>query len=84
MPNPHLIIEKLNNGGLVEAATFPSAVQAHKLIYECINHYNLETKQIMLPNDNILLSIDRETIVSFLCIPEKEEFSNLSFSIVMT
>lgn len=77
-------MEKLRESGLVEAATFPMAVQAPELIYECIAHYNPETKQIVLPNDNILLSIDRETIVNCLRIPEREEFSNLSFSIAVT
>jgi hypothetical protein len=70
IPNPHPITEKLRDSGLVEAAVFPSTVQAPELINECITHYNPETKQIVLPNDDVLLSIDWETIVSFLRIPE--------------
>lgn len=84
MPNPHPITEKLKKSGLVEDSVFLFVVQAPKLIYECIAHYNLKTKQIMLQNDNMLLSIDQEAIVSCLCIPQKEEVSNLSFSIAMT
>ena len=44
----HLITHKLKESGLVEAAGFPMAVQAPKLVKECIERYNLETKQILL------------------------------------
>lgn len=42
----HPITEKLRGSGLVEAAGFPIIVQALELIIQCINHYNLKTKQI--------------------------------------
>ena len=41
----HPITEKLRGSGLVEAARFPVVVQVLKLIVECINLYNLNTKQ---------------------------------------
>ena len=40
----HPITKKLRDIGLVEVAGFPVAVQAPELIYECINHYNLDTQ----------------------------------------
>lgn len=43
-PNPHLVMEKLRDCGLVEAAAYPTTVQVPELIYECIAHYNLEMK----------------------------------------
>ena len=46
----HPITQKLKGSGLVEAASFHVAVQAPELILECINHYNTDTKQILLPN----------------------------------
>lgn len=59
-------MEKLQDIGLVEATCFPIVVQAPELNYDCITHYNPDTKKIMLPNENVLLSIDQETIISFL------------------
>lgn len=65
----HPITEKLRVSGLVEVAGFPIAVQAPELIVECINHYNLDTKQILLPNQTVLISIDHQAIVNCLPIP---------------
>lgn len=56
----HPIMEKLRGCGIVEV------VQAPKLISECINHYNLDTRQIVLPDDIVLISIDRKTMVNWL------------------
>ena len=60
------ITKKLRGSGLVEAIGFPVAVQAPELIYECINHYNLNTRQILLPDHTVLISIDRKTMVNCL------------------
>ena len=62
---------------MVEVAGFLVAVQSQELIYECIHHYNLETKKIVLPDDTILILIDRKIVVNCLCVPEKEEFFDL-------
>ena len=40
----HHITKKLWGRGLVEVASFLMAVQAPDLIYESINHYNLDTR----------------------------------------
>ena len=62
----HPITEKLLGSGLVEAVGFPVAMQAPELILECINHYNPDTKQILLPDQTVLISIDRQAIVNCL------------------
>ena len=62
----HPITEKLRGSGLVEAAGFPVAVQAPELIVECINHYNPDTKQILLPDQSVLISVDRQVVVNYL------------------
>ena len=62
---------------MVEAAGFPVAIQAPKLIYECINHYDPDTKQITLPDSTMLISIDRQMVVNYFRVPERDEFSNL-------
>ena len=55
----HPIMEKLQGSRLVEAARFLVEVQDPKLILECINHYKLDTKKILLPYQIVLISIDR-------------------------
>lgn len=60
--NAHPIIDKLWGKGLVEAIGSPIVMQGLELISECIAHYNLDTKKILLLNDNVLLSIDWEMI----------------------
>ncbi len=62
----HPIMEKLRGIGLVEAAGFLVAVQAPKLILGCINYYNSDTKQILLPDQTVLISIDRQVVVNCL------------------
>ena len=54
----HPITEKLRGSRLVEVVGFLVVVQALKLILECINHYNPNTKQILLPDQMVLISID--------------------------
>ena len=73
----HPIIEKLRASGLVEAVGFPIVLQALELILECINHENLDKKQILLPDQTVLISIDRQAVVNYLQISEREEFSDL-------
>ena len=73
----HPITEKLHGSGLVKASGFPITVQAPELIVECINHYNPNTKKILLPDQIILISVDRKAVVNCLQIPECEEFSTL-------
>ena len=80
----HPIIERLKGSGLVEAAKFPVAVQAPELILECINHYNPDTKQILLPDQSVLISIDRKAVVNCLRILEREEFSDLTMGGAMS
>ena len=80
----HPIMEKLQGIGLLEAVGFPIVVQAVELILECINHYNSDTKHILLPNQIVLISIDRQAVVNFLWILEREEFSDLTMGGAMS
>ena len=68
----------------MEAAGFLVAVQAPELILECINHYNPDTKQILLPDKIVLISIDRQAVVNCLWILEREEFSDLTMGGAMS
>ena len=73
----HPIMEKLRDSGLVEADMFPVAVQAPEVIYECMNHYNLDTQQIIMSDSTVLISINRQTVVNCFRVPERDEFLNL-------
>lgn len=44
------ITQKLKDSGLVEDARFPIAVQAPNLVRECIEKYNVVTKEILFPD----------------------------------
>lgn len=76
----HPITQKLKQSGLVEAVTFPMDVQAPELVRECIKRYNLETKQILLPDQSILLSINKALMQSAFGIPVKEEYCDIDVS----
>ena len=54
------------------------------MIIECINHYNLDTKKILLPDQMVLISIDRKEVVNCLRILEREEFSELTIGGAMS
>ena len=56
------------------------AMQAPELVKECIERYNLETKQILLPDQSILLSVNKELMQFAFRIPVKEEYSDIDFS----
>ena len=55
---------------MVKATSFLVAVQALELIYECIHHYNLETKQIVLLDDTVLILIDQQMVVNCIHVPK--------------
>ena len=80
----HPIMEKLRQSGLVEVVGFPIAVQASELILECINHYNPDTKKILLPDQIVLILIDCQVVVNCLWILGWEEFSNLTMGGAMS
>ena len=80
----HPIIEKLQGCGLVELVDFLVVVQALELIYECMNRYNMDTRQIVFSNDTLLIFIDRQTMVNCLKILEWEDFLDLKIGGVVS
>lgn len=71
----HLVARKLKESGLVEAARFPVANQAPKLILERIAHYDSSTHQIKMPNDEVPLMIDRNTMQNCFWLLVRKVFS---------
>ena len=76
----HPITQKIKESGLVEVARFSMVVQAPKLVSEFIERYNLETKKILLPNQSILLSINKALMQSTFGVLVKEEYHEIDFS----
>ena len=54
------------------------------MIYECINHYNLDARKIVLPDNIVLISIDRKIMVNCLQVLEQEEFLDLTIGGVVS
>lgn len=69
----HPIARKLKESGLVEA------VQALELILECIARYDPSTHRIKMPNNQVLLTIDRKTMENCFRLPAREVFNEMDF-----
>ena len=80
----HPIMEKVRDSALVEEYGFLVVVQASELIYKCINHYNLDTQQIILLDSMVLISINRKIVLNCFRIPGRDEFLNLMMSGAMS
>lgn len=72
-------MQKIKESGLVEGAIFLMAVHALKLVRECIKRNNLDTKQILFPDQSILISINKALMQSMFYIPMKEEYCDVDF-----
>jgi hypothetical protein len=75
----HSITQKLKESRLVEAIGFPLAVYAPKLMRECIERYDPETKQILFPGQSVLILIDKALMQPTFGIPIKEEYCDIDF-----
>lgn len=75
-PKDSPMMEKIVNGGLIEAAAFPTIVQCPELVLECINRYDLEHMCIRYTEGGVLLNINRETIMAIMKILLKEPYED--------
>lgn len=73
----HPITQKLKESGLVEVVGFLMVVHAPELVRECIKRYDLEMKQILFPDQSILISINKALMQSAFDIPIKEEYYDI-------
>lgn len=62
--------------GLVEAATFPIVASCPKLVLECMNRCGVECRCIRNANDEVLLKIDRETVMATIGIHPKDPYED--------
>lgn len=73
------ITMKLKKSGLVDAYDFLMVVYAPKLVNECIERYNLETKKILFLDQSILLSINKVLMQSTFGIHVQEQYCDIDF-----
>lgn len=64
-----LFMTEIENSGLVEATAFPLAVACLELVRECINRFDIRHQCIRKDDGQVLLTVNRETIVSVFRIP---------------
>lgn len=69
------MMERIVKSGLVEAAAFPIA-PCPELVLECMNRYDVEHRCIRNVNGEVLLKIDRETIMVGMGIAHKEAYED--------
>lgn len=75
-PTQNSMMEKIVRSGLVEAAAFPVAAPCLELVLECMNRYDVEHRCIRDINSEVLLKIDKETVMAAMGIPHKEPYED--------
>lgn len=72
------MMEILVRSGLVEAAAFPLAAPCPDLVIACTNRYDVENRCIRTSSGEMLVDINRETIIVAMQIPHKESYEDWS------
>lgn len=62
--------------GLLEAAAFPRTVSCVELVLECMHHYDKGNRCIRKNDGEVLLSIDRQTVMAAMGIPHREPYED--------
>lgn len=75
-PAQNSMMEKIVRSGLIEAVAFPVATPCLELVLECMNRYGVEQRCIRAINEEVLLKIDRETVMASMGIPHKESYED--------
>ena len=68
------IYQKLASSGLLEAATFPTAIGCPELVVECANHYDPNSRCVKKIFEEVVVRINRASVCSTLKIPHKEPY----------
>lgn len=70
-PVQNLMMERIVKSGSIDATTFPITVPCPELVLECMNRYDEEHKCIRNVNGEVLLKINKETMMAAMGIPHK-------------
>lgn len=77
-PKSNSMMDRIVQSGLIEATAFPIAAPCPELVYACMNKYDASHRCIRASNGEILVRIDRETIMATMGIPHKELYEDWS------
>lgn len=61
---------------LLEAVAFPTAAPFPELVLECMNHYDKGNRCIRKNNGEVLLSIDKQTVMTNMGTPHREPYED--------
>lgn len=75
-PQAGSLMEKIVKSGLVEAVAFPLAAPCPDLVLDCMNIYESENRCIRTSDGEMLVHINRETVMATMGIPHKEEYED--------
>lgn len=76
--NPQIssLMEKIVKSRLVEAVAFPLVTPFLDLVMGCMNIYDTENRCIRTSNGELLVSINRKTVMIEMGIPHKDEYED--------
>ena len=67
--------------GLIHAAGFPKAIPCLELVLECRDKYDAAERCIQNYNGEVLIYVNRVTVMGALRIPPKEEYQDWTISL---
>lgn len=66
------MMERIIKSGLIEVARIPNATPCPKLVIACMNTYDSSNRLIRTCNGELLVKINRETILAAIGIPHED------------
>lgn len=72
------MMERIVRSGLIEAIAFPIAAPYPDLVIACMNIYEIDNKCIRTSSGELLVEINKETVMAVMGIPHKEPYEDWS------
>lgn len=72
------MIGKIVKSGLIKVVAFPTASPCHELVIECMNKYDADNRCIRTSSGEVLMEIDKETLMGAIGIPHKDPYEDWS------
>lgn len=77
-PNGNSMMGKIVKSRLIEAVAFPTTAPFPKLVMECMSRYDADNRCIRTSNGEVLVKIDKETVMAAMGIPHKDSYEDWS------
>lgn len=75
-PDGNSMMRKIVKSEFIEASTFPTTSPFPQLVLECMNKYDTNNRCIRTNSGEVLVKIDRETMMAAMGIPHKEPYED--------